>query len=146
MNFTEYFYENWLDKLVTVIGVILGVVGGVGILISKVSESIKRFKVCSDEVKERGKELVEANNESKILNEKLKEYLKELQEYGLETKRLNSNYKSIEKRFSKENETIKKVLFIAFASDPNLVKQGRADEIREILEGEYNEIDSETAI
>lgn len=146
MNFTEYFYQNWLDKLVTVIGVILGVVSGVAILISKISESIKAFKVCTDDVKERGKELMDANDNTKELNEKLKDSLAEIEECSAETKRLNENYKEMQAKVCKENQDIKKALLIAFSSNSELVKQGRADEITKILKGDNDEIIDETAV
>lgn len=139
MNFTEYFYQNWLDKLVTVIGVILGVVSGVLILISKIGESIKTVKISADDVKERGKELEKANEAAKLLSEKLQESLLEMKDYVEETKKLNENYKNLEYKNSKDNEAIKKALFIAYSSNSELVKQGRADEIAKILKGEENE-------
>lgn len=146
MNFTEYFYQNWLDKLVTIIGVLIGTVTGVAILVSKISECIKAFKICSDDVKERGNELREIKQSSNELNETLKDSLESLKSSSEASKKLNENYEEMREKFFKESEDIKKVLLLAFSSDPDLVKKGYAEEIVKIIKGEKNEHIDETKI
>lgn len=146
MNFSEYFYQNWLDKLVTIIGVIIGVVSGVSILISKISESIKVFKACNEDVKERGKELLNVNVGMTETAEHLKNMLTELSEASKETIKLNDNYKEMQAKFFKESKEIKKIMQIAYTSNPDLVKLGVADEITKIIKGESNENLDETEI
>lgn len=136
MNFSEYFYENWFDKVVTVVGVLVGIVTAVGIVLSKITECIKLFRENTQKVVEKSDELKITNEKQSELNCELESIRTRLEETLNETQKVNDNNELLRKSFDNELEKIKKTLFIAFVNSAELVKKGRAEQIAELLENE----------
>ena len=136
MNFSEYFYENWFDKVVTVVGVLVGIVTAVGIVLSKITECIKLFRENTQKVVEKSDELKITNEKQSELNCELESIRTRLEETRNETQKVNDNNELLRKSFDNELEKIKKTLFIAFVNSAELVKKGRAEQIAELLENE----------
>ncbi len=133
MDFTTYFYENWLDKLVTVVGVIVGVVSAVGILISKISDCVKTFKANTDIVVKKSEELGETNR----LQSELTEAFKALKESLDETSKTNMNIceqsEKTKQQLLDEINILRKAMYIAFVNNSELVKKGSAEKISALI-------------
>lgn len=139
MNLSEYFYENWLDKLVTLISVIIGIVTAVGIVLTKILDCIKQFKDNTQKVVEKSDELKESNRVQLRLNGQIEELIDEIERINTETQTINENNTEQREYMQKEIDLIKKALYIAFVNSAELVKKGRAEQIAELLKNETEE-------
>lgn len=139
MNFSEYFYENWLDKLVTLISVIIGIVTAVGMVLTRIGDLVKQFKENTQKVVEKSDELKESNRIQVTLNTQIENLIDDIERINTETQDLNNANKEQSEYIRTEIELIKKALYIAFVNSAELVKKGRAEQIAELLEHETDE-------
>lgn len=140
MDFSTYFYENWLDKLVTVVGVIVGVVSSVGILISKISECIKSFKANTELVAKKSEELGETNKLQAELVEAFNGLKERLNESAVINAEIKQQSEKTQKQINEQIEVLRKAMYIAFVNNSELVKKGSAEKIAELI-GDDNEVE-----
>lgn len=133
MNWSQYFYENWLDKLVTIIGVLIGIVSAVGIVLSKVMESLKGFKCLTEAVKEKSDKLDNSNLEIENYINEIKSLMGMLDQTRSEAELMNKNYVELKEKLGVQMDNIKGALYLAFMNDANLVKGGYAKQIAELI-------------
>ena len=133
MNFTEYFYENWLDKVISIVGVIVGVLSAVGISLSKIKEAIKNFRASSELVVKKGDELQNANQSQKALNADVLKLYEEVQGLMKTCVEIVTEQQYQKEEFQNELMKIQKALLIAFTNNSELVKKGQAVEINNVI-------------
>lgn len=133
MDFSTYFYENWLDKLVTVVGVIVGVVSAVGILISKISECVKTFKANTDLVVKKSEELGETNRLQRELTEAFRKLKDSLEEVSKTNTNISEQSEKTKRQLMDEIDTLRKAMYIAFVNNSELVKKGSAEKISALI-------------
>lgn len=140
MDLSTYFYENWLDKLVTVIGVIVGIVSSVGILISKISECIKSFKANTELVAKKSEELGETNKLQSELIEAFNALKECLTESAVINAGIQQQSEETKKKINNQMETLRKAMYIAFVNNSELIKKGSAEKIAMLI-GDNNEVE-----
>lgn len=133
MDFSTYFYENWLDKLVTVVGVIVGVVSAVGILISKISECVKTFKANTDIVVKKSEELGETNRLQLELTEEFRALKESLEEVSKTNANISDQSEMTKRQLLDEIDILRKAMYIAFVNNSELVKKGSAEKISALI-------------
>lgn len=133
MDFSTYFYENWLDKLVTVVGVIVGVVSAVGILISKISECVKTFKANTDIVVKKSEELGETNRLQRELTEAFRALKESLVEVSETNTSISEQSEKTKRQLMDEIDILRKAMYIAFVNNSELVKKGSAEKISTLI-------------
>lgn len=133
MDFSTYFYENWLDKLVTVVGVIVGVVSAVGILISKISECVKTFKANTDIVVKKSEELGETNRLQRELTEAFRALKESLVEVSETNTSISEQSEKTKRQLMDEIDILRKAMYIAFVNNSELVKKGSAEKISALI-------------
>lgn len=133
MDFSTYFYENWLDKLVTVVGVIVGVVSAVGILISKISECVKTFKANTDIVVKKSEELGETNRLQLELTEEFRALKESLEEVSKTNANISDQSEKTKRQLLDEIDILRKAMYIAFVNNSELVKKGSAEKISALI-------------
>ncbi len=140
MDISTYFYENWLDKLVTVIGVIVGIVSSVGILITKISECIKAFKVNTELVAKKSEELGETNKLQAELIETFNALKECLTESAVINAGIQQQSEETKKQINDQMEVLRKAMYIAFVNNSELVKKGSAEKIAMLI-GDNDEVE-----
>lgn len=133
MDFGTYFYENWLDKVVTAVGVIVGVVSAVGILISKISECVKTFKANTDIVVKKSEELGETNRLQRELTEAFRALKESLEEVSERNTNISEQSEKTKRQLMDEIDILRKAMYIAFVNNSELVKKGSAEKISALI-------------
>ena len=130
-SMTEYFRENWLDKLLTAASVLAGVVGAVALAAYKTT---KVLATCKETVREVGEKKDALTTYEELLQENL-EKQKELVFVGKELyeacERLQEEAKTSSSEQSAQIERIKKMLYIFATNSQEMVRKGYAQTIVE---------------
>ncbi|MBO4535302.1 MAG: hypothetical protein J5755_05135 [Clostridia bacterium] len=133
-TFAEYFEEAWLDKIESLVAVLLGAVSAVAVVLSKVRKGSKDVQATLSSLKER-KELLDVARGELAKAEAL--YKETVDNLNAQLALLLASRQLTAEQIEGLSEMVSKLregLTIALCNDPDLVESGHAKEIVKLWE------------